>query len=103
MKMISRIKVLVYTFLAAVFVTGLTACADSDDAIEQNTLDIPKTYTLTVEAGKGSDATRALSLGGADGKTLNATWTKGDSVQVYHVMNPDTYEEIESQYPVATL
>ena len=101
--MISRIKVLVYTFLAAVFVTGLAACADSDDAIEQNTLDIPKTYTLTVEAGKGSDATRALSLGGADGKTLNATWTKGDSVQVYHVMNPDTYEEIESQYPVATL
>ena len=103
MKMISRIKVLVYTFLAATLLTGLVACADSDDAIEQNTLDIPKTYTLTVEAGKGSDATRALSLGGADGKTLNATWAVGEEVKVYHVTNPDTYEENESQYPVATL
>lgn len=61
----------------------------------------PESYTLVVTATKGNDdTTKALSL---DGKTLNATWTAGDAVQVYHVSNPGTMMEMESTTPDATL
>ena len=62
--------------------------------------DAPESYTLVVTAIKGNDdTTKALSL---DGKTLNATWAKGEEVQVYHVSNPGTME-MESTTPDATL
>ena len=38
------------------------------------------TYTLTVNATKGDDYTKALSLSGS---TLNATWAEGEKVTVY--------------------
>ena len=41
-----------------------------------------KTYTLTVQAAKQADATKALSV---SGHTLNATWAVGDKVTVYNV------------------
>ena len=56
-----------------------TSCSNSDDVIV--TPDpIVKTYTMTVDAQKGSNGTRALVL---DGTTLNSTWTKDDAVDVY--------------------
>ena len=56
-----------------------TSCSSSDDVID--TPDpVVKTYTMTVDAQKGSNGTRALSL---EGNTLNSTWTKDDAVEVY--------------------
>ena len=40
------------------------------------------TFTMTVNAAKGDNATKALSL---DGTTLTATWAQGESVTVYNV------------------
>lgn len=65
---------------------------------------LPKTiveeYTLVVTATKGDyDTTNDLSL---DGKTLNATWTLGETVSVYSVTG-EGYEEMESSNPVGTL
>ena len=39
-------------------------------------------FTMTVNAAKGDNATKALSL---DGTTLNASWAQGESVTVYNV------------------
>ena len=91
--------------MAAAFIAGMTSCSKVDDIIDEpttTTIDAPKTYTLTVTASKGSDdaTTRALSL---DGKTLNATWAAGDTVQVYHVSSPGTLYEFESNTPDGTL
>ena len=56
-----------------------TSCSNSDDVID--TPDpIVKTYTMSIEAQKGSNGTRALDL---DGNTLNSTWTAGETVKVY--------------------
>ncbi|MBR5906525.1 MAG: hypothetical protein IKZ51_08770 [Bacteroidales bacterium] len=45
-----------------------------------------QTYTLTVEATKGGDeASKALSLGGVNNKTLYATWAEGERVTVHNV------------------
>lgn len=105
MKILSRICELENIALAAALVIGLTACSGSDETIIDEptppTADAPKTYTMTVTASKGDDAlTRALTI---EGKTLNATWTAGDAVQVYHVNNPGTAFETESTTPDATL
>ena len=65
--------------MASLVAMAYTSCSNSDDVID--TPDpIVKTYTMTVDAQKGSDGTRALSL---DGNTLNSTWTKDDAVDVY--------------------
>lgn len=56
-----------------------TSCSNSDDVIVAPD-PIVKTYTMTVDAQKGSNGTRALVL---DGTTLNSTWTKDDAVEVY--------------------
>ena len=85
--------------MAAALTTGLAACAGSDDNIEQNTPDIPtnpttpKTYTLTVTATKGGDATRALGLD-TDGMTLNAWWKAGETVEV------ENFGDFFTSYPV---
>lgn len=72
--------------MAATLIAGMTACSKENITIEEPspTTETPKTYTLTVEATKGGDepTTRALALGGANGKTLYATWTAGDKVTV---------------------
>ena len=84
--------------MAAALTIGLAACAGSDDNIEQNTPDIPtnpttpKTYTLTVTATKGGDATRALGLD-TDGMTLNATWAEGDKVTVLNPAKNTSYPD----------
>lgn len=108
MKILSRIYELENIVLAAALMVGLTACSGSDETIIDEltpaTTDAPKIYTMTVTANKVcDDATRALSLGGSEGKTLIATWTKEDAVQVYHVSNPGTMYEIESTIPDGTL
>ena len=65
--------------MSSLVVMAYTSCSSSDDVID--TPDpIVKTYTMTVDAQKGSNGTRALSL---DGSTLNSTWTKDDAVDVY--------------------
>ena len=85
--------------LIAGHVLGFSACNTLD---EPSTTESPKTYTMTVTASKGDDpTTRALGFG-SDGK-LNATWTAGDAVQVYHVFNPGTPSEMESTTPDGTL
>lgn len=73
-------KTIGWLVVAAALTTGMTACSSDDNIAEQMmpTTEIQKTYSMTVEATKGS-TTRALSL---DGSTLNATWTKGDAVTV---------------------
>lgn len=64
-------------------VAATTACTNDDNATAEKapvTAGAPKTYTLTVTASKGGEATtRALSF---DGTTLNATWAMGDAVRV---------------------
>ena len=86
--------------MTATLFAGITACNKVDNIVEDPA---PTTYTLTVQATKGDDVTRALALGGAEGKTLNATWTAGDAVQAYHVSNPGTLFEAESSVPDGTL
>ncbi len=65
-------------------VAATTACTNDDNATAEKapvTADAPKTYTLTVTASKGGEATtRALSI--ARTGALNATWTKDDEVKV---------------------
>ena len=65
--------------MASLVAMAYTSCSNSDDVID--TPDpIVKTYTMTVDAQKGSNGTRALVL---DGTTLNSTWTVGDEVEVW--------------------
>ena len=61
-------------YLSFLLIVGLalTACSSDDTVVEQKTLEPGKTYYLTVDATKGSDAmTRALTLSGS---TLTASW-----------------------------
>ena len=46
-----------------------------------NETPVNTTYKLTVNASKGSNTTRALSL---NGNTLNTTWKTGETVNVYN-------------------
>ena len=87
MKILSRICELENIALATALMIGLTACSGSDETIIDEptppTTDTPKIYTMTVTASRMSDdATRALSFGGSEGKTLIAKWTEGDVVTV---------------------
>ena len=70
-------------------VAAMTACSSGDTIIDEPINEpivkpeAPKTYTMTVQASKGDNATtRALSLSGS---TLNATWAQGEVVTVYNV------------------
>ena len=80
--------------LAAIMFCGiaLAACSDKDNDIVNPdpatvetvcTPSLPQSCTLTINATKGNDASlsKALSL---DGKTLNASWAKGEKVAVYN-------------------
>ena len=69
-------------YLSFLLIAGLalTACSSDDTVVEQKTLEPDKTYYLTVDATKGSDAmTRALNLSGS---TLTASWATTDHVYV---------------------
>ena len=84
--MMRLIKTTGWLVMAAAIIFGTAACSSSDDSIaEQQPVNptAPKTYTMTVQASKDGDATtRGLELS-ADGKTLHATWTDGEKVDVY--------------------
>lgn len=75
-KMITNMKA-----LAALLMVGaaVTSCSSDDSIIDQP--DAPQVYTMTVEASKGTNGTRALADGGT---TLTSTWTAGDKVKVYN-------------------
>ncbi len=85
--------------LAAIMFCGvaLASCSDKDnddnssivnpDPATVETVDTPtqqRTYTLTIKATKGGDASlsKALSLA-TEGKTINASWSASDQVKVY--------------------
>ena len=91
------IKTTGWLAMAAAIIFGTAACSSSDDSIaEQQPVNptAPKTYTMTVQATKpsGDDAaTRGLSL---DGKTLNATWKQGETVDVYKIAGDETYTSV---------
>lgn len=81
----------VYTgMMAAVMIAAatLTFTACSGEAEELLLPEVPEqtttnhSYTLTVNASKGEDGTRALSLSN-DGNDIKATWAQGDVVTVY--------------------
>jgi len=89
-----RIKYTMF-LLAAI----LAACTN-EPLPETIVEEAPESYTLVVTATKGNDdTTKALSL---DGKTLNATWTAGETVSVYSVTG-EGISEAESTNPVGTL
>ena len=71
--------------LAALLMAGaaFTACSSDDNSIEQPANPVgEKTYTLTINASKGANAsTRALAL---DGTKLVASWENGDVLSVYN-------------------
>ena len=77
--------------------TVFTACSNDDDIIgEQPAASSQQTYTMTINASKGGDATtRALSL---EGKTLNATWATTENV---YVKKGDTWEPLLANKGVA--
>lgn len=83
-KTMKKIKTTIQTLAALLMaVAATTACSNDDNIADEPTpatTDAPKTYTMTVTASKGDDAsTRALTI---EGKTLNATWTAGDVIKV---------------------
>ena len=75
----------------AVLAALLSSCSSDDSIIDdpqQPVNEQPQVFTMTIEANKGGDnadsrSTRALSLGGENNKTLNATWAEGEIVKVY--------------------
>lgn len=74
--------------LAALLMAGaaFTACSNEEDIItEQPVNPAEKTYTLSIEASKGSDATtRGLSLDTDNGRNvINALWRGDEVVYVY--------------------
>ena len=87
---------------AIVCAAALAACSSDDNVIDEQPMKPtePQVYTMTVQATKttGDDAansrtTRALAL---DGKTLNATWKTGETVDVYKVTTVGSEETYTS-------
>ena len=76
-------NILFYILAVVLFAaSAFTACSNNDE--QASGLPV-NTYTITVNATKGDDASsapsnRALAF---DGSTLNVTWTQGDKVEVY--------------------
>ena len=82
MKRITNIRTLATLLMAS---AAIVSCSVKEDIFEEETTikeEPAKVYTLSVNATKGGDdeATKALSL---EGKTLNATWSQGDAVEVW--------------------
>ena len=114
MKM-KKILLDIRTLAALLMASATLAACSSDDNItgEQPVQPTEHVYTMTVNAQKGGDAadsrsatTRALSLGGVDNKTLNATWAEGERVTVYNETRGaglDGYLEAQSDGASTTL
>lgn len=88
MKLTKFKKYIISLAALLIAVIAMTACSSGDTIIDEPINEpivkpeAPKTYTMTVQACKGDNATtRALSL---NGSTLNATWTAGEVVTVYN-------------------
>lgn len=89
MKTVNTMKSVYIGMMAAVMIAAatLTFTACSGEAEELILPDVPeqpaatRTYTLTVNASKGEDGTRALSI---DGNDIIATWAVNDKVKVYN-------------------
>ena len=100
------IKTTGWLAMAAALTLGTAACSSSDDSIVEQPVNPtePKTYTMTVQATKGDDAaTRGLSLSD-DGKTLYATWSDGEKVDVYEgITRLGTLEATNSNGATCTL
>jgi hypothetical protein len=75
--------------LAALLMAGaaFTACSSDDNSIEQPANPAgEKTYTLTINASKGANAsTRALAL---NGTKLVASWADSDVLSVFKATSP---------------
>lgn len=80
-KFITDIKTLAALLMAG---AAFTACSSDDNTIDEQPVNPAKqTYTLTVKASKGGDATtRALTLTGEGNKTLKAYWDGTETVTV---------------------
>ena len=63
--------------LAALLIAGMAFVSCNKESEP-----VAGTFTMSVNAAKGDNATKALSL---DGTTLNASWAQGESVTVYNV------------------
>ena len=85
--------------MAAVMIAAatLTFTACSSEAEELLLPEVPEqtatdhSYTLTVNASKGEEGTRALSLSN-DGNDIIATWAVGDKVKVYNASDVELGE-----------
>ena len=62
--------------LAAVLIADMALVSCNKES-----LPVTGTFTMTVNAARGYNATKALSV---DGTTLTASWVQGDSVKVYN-------------------
>ena len=80
-KFITDIKTLAALLMAG---AAFTACSSDDNTIDEQPVNPAKqTYTLTVKASKGGNATtRALTLTGEGNKTLKAYWDGTETVTV---------------------
>ena len=78
-KMMTNIRTLAALLIAS---ATFAACSSDDNIIDQQPAQPagPQVYTMTVEATKGDDGTRALADGG---NKLTSTWTAGDEVEVW--------------------
>ena len=79
---VMKTRILLFA-IAAVSLLTVFSCSENIES-EVTPIDQTnpvKTYTMTVVAGKGEIATKALNL--TDG-TLNATWAEGEKVTVYN-------------------
>ena len=96
-----------YLSMAALLMAGVafTSCSSDDDAIaepQQSENAGPKTYTLTIVAGKGGDAagvggTRALKIDDVSGE-LTPYWKQGEKVTVRNITkNADLDGELTVQ------
>lgn len=98
-------KKAIFSF-AALLLAACTAFISCNTEILQpddNSVVGKDTYTLTVVATKGDAATKALTL---SDKTLNATWSEGDVVEVYENDNhlgTLTTSNFSSDYRTCTL
>lgn len=77
------IKTTGWLAMAAALTLGTAACSSDDNISSEQPANPTGKYIMTVQASKDGDAaTRGLELS-ADGKTLHATWTDGEKVDVY--------------------
>lgn len=74
-------------FAILMMAAALAACMQMEQPATNEEPEAPQeqetiqTYTMTIAASKGTD-TKALSLGGEDNKTLNATWATSEHIYV---------------------